>query len=128
MPNAETYTALGQLARVQGRPDEAETLFLRGAALAQGIGHLWHEGSSYWLAAKVALDRGDAAVALDRLRDALKLMVAEGDRTSTLVGLHTLASAIAMKPTSGCCGIPTTPPAATTRASSCGSRRTAPAP
>ena len=93
---SETYTALGQLARVQGRPDEAETLFLRGAALAQDIGHLWHEGSSYWLAAKVALDRGDAAAALDRLRDALRLMVAEGDRTSTLVGLHTLASAVAM--------------------------------
>lgn len=93
---SETYTALGQLARVQGRPDEAETLFLRGAALARDIGHRWHEGSSYWLAAKVALDRGDELIALDRLRDALELMVIEGDRTSTLVGLHTLASAIAM--------------------------------
>ena len=92
---SETYTALGQLARVQGRPDEAEALFLQGAALAREIGHRWHEGSSYWLAAKVALDRGDAAIALDRLRDALNLMVGEGDRTSTLVGLHTLASALA---------------------------------
>jgi hypothetical protein len=92
---SEAYTALGQLARVLGRPDEAEALFLEGAAIARDIGHRWHEGSSYWLAAKVALDRGDAATATDRMRASLRLITSEGDRTSTLVGLHTMSAALA---------------------------------
>jgi predicted ATPase len=92
---AEAFSALGLLARVQGRPDESERLFLEGAAIAKEVGYRWHEGSSLWLAAKVALDRGDAAIAEKRIRDALNLIVSERDRTSTLVGLHTMAAALA---------------------------------
>jgi predicted ATPase len=92
---AETYTALGQLARFAGRADEAEGLFLEGAAIANRIGHHWQEGSALWCAAKLALDSGDASLARDRLRRAIELNVADGDRTSTLAGIHTMAGALA---------------------------------
>jgi predicted ATPase len=93
---SETYTALGQVARLRGDPREAERLFLTGAAVAERIGHQWQQASALWSAAKVALDRSDADVARHRLCQAIDLNVCEDDVTSTLMGLHTVAGALAL--------------------------------
>jgi predicted ATPase len=93
---SETYTALGQIARLRGDPREAERLFLAGAAVAERIGHHWQHASALWGAAKVALERGDAGEARLRLCYAIELNVGEDDLTSTLAGLHTLAGALAL--------------------------------
>lgn len=91
----EAFTALGQIARAQGRLEESEALLLKGVAGAHEIGHRWQESSASWMLAKVALDRGDSRTAADRVKLCIRLMWSEGDRTSTLVGLHTLAAASA---------------------------------
>jgi predicted ATPase len=93
----EAFTALGQIARARGDLVRAEALLLEGAAGAREIGHHWQASSASWVAAKVALDRGDPDTAADRLGLSIRLMWAEGDRTSTLVGLHTMAAAVAMQ-------------------------------
>jgi predicted ATPase len=91
----DTVAALGQLYRFTGRAEQAEELLLQGASLARGTGHRWAEGNLLWIAAKIALDRGDADAAAERLRGMLGYMAGEGDRTSTLVGLHTMAAILA---------------------------------
>jgi predicted ATPase len=93
----EAFTALGQIARARGDLARAETLLLEGVDGALEIGHHWQASSASWVAAKVALDRGDSGTAADRVGLCIRLMWAEGDQTSTLVGLHTMAAAIAMR-------------------------------
>jgi predicted ATPase len=93
---SETYTALGQIARLRGDGREAERLFLAGAAVAERIGHRWQQASALWSASKVALDEGEGDVAHLRLCQAIALNVAEDDLTSTLTGLHTAAGTLAL--------------------------------
>jgi predicted ATPase len=93
----EAFTALGQIARARGDLARAEALLLEGVAGAREIGHSWQASSASWVAAKVALDRLDPAAAAERVDLCIRLMWAEGDRTSTLVGLHTMAAALAMQ-------------------------------
>jgi predicted ATPase len=93
---SETYTALGQIARLRGDGREAERLFLTGAAVAESIGHRWQQASALWSASKVALDEAEAAVAHLRLCHAIALNIGEDDLTSTLTGLHTAAGALAL--------------------------------
>jgi predicted ATPase len=87
--------ALGQLLRQKGQLGEAEQMLLGGAALAAECGNHWLQASSMWIAAKIALEVGDVTLGLERLRLVLRLQAAEGDISSTLVGLHTTAAALA---------------------------------
>jgi predicted ATPase len=93
----EAFTALGQIARARGDLSRAETLLLEGVEGALEIGHHWQASSASWVAAKIALDRGDPDTAAERVGLCIRLMRAEGDQTSTLVGLHTMAAALAMQ-------------------------------
>jgi predicted ATPase len=93
---AESYTALGQVARLRGDLRAAERLFLAGAAVAERIGHRWQHASALWSASKVALDEGEAGVAHPRLCQAIALNVGEDDLSSTLTGLHTAAGSLAL--------------------------------
>jgi predicted ATPase len=93
---AEASSALGQLLRLRGDVAEAQRVLLDSAAIAREGGNRWLEGSSLWIAAKIDLDVDDADSALARLRSCLRLQAHEGDLTSTLVGLHTAAAALAV--------------------------------
>jgi hypothetical protein len=92
----EAFTALGQISRAHGDLETAEALLLEGVAGAGAIGHHWQASSASWLAAKVALDRGDPTTAARRVGLCIERMWAEGDQTSTLVGIHTMAAALAL--------------------------------
>jgi predicted ATPase len=92
---AEASMALGQLLRQRGQLGEAEQMLLAGAAMAAECGNHWLQASSLWIAAKIALEAGHVALALERLRLVLRLQSADGDISSTLVGLHTMAAALA---------------------------------
>jgi predicted ATPase len=92
---AEASTAWGQLLRLRGDAAGAERVLVEAADTARESGNRWLEGSALWIAAKVALDRDDARAAIERLRYILSLQAGEGDVTSTLVGLHTMAGALA---------------------------------
>ena len=91
----EAFTVLGQIARAEGRIEESQALLLEGVAAAHEIGHRWQESSASWVLAKIALDQGDPRAAAERVRLCIRLMWSEGDWTSTLVGLHTMAAAAA---------------------------------
>jgi predicted ATPase len=92
---AQASMTLGQILRQKGQLGEAEQMLLAGAAIAAECGNHWLQASSLWIAAKIALEVEDVALALQRLRLVLRLQSAEGDISSTLVGLHTTAAALA---------------------------------
>nr|WP_269205011.1 BTAD domain-containing putative transcriptional regulator [Motilibacter aurantiacus] len=92
---AEAYQTLGLVARLRGEAARAQELLDEGAQIAIECGHLWAAASIGWIAAKAGLDRGDPHDTLRRLVPILRDLYEEHDRTSTLVGVHTLAGALA---------------------------------
>ena len=92
---AEAMITLGNIARGRGELERAEGLVLKGIEQAAQAGYWWQERMSRWTAAKVALDRGEPDVAIERLRGVTQDLVRAGDRAGALMALHALAAAVA---------------------------------
>lgn len=76
-----------------GQHEQAHAAVERSLRLAEQSGHLWAAGAAAWLAGNVALDGDDADGATKVLLRSLGH--AEGDMSSTLIGLQSLAGALA---------------------------------
>ena len=93
---AEVAMPRGQLLRAVGRPREAIAVLQEGQAAGAACGHRWAVGSLAWMEAKARLDLRQPAAAAVLLSSATRSFATQGDRTSTLAGLHTMAAAAAM--------------------------------
>ncbi len=93
---AEVAMPRGQLLRALGRPAEAIPVLQEGQAAGAACGHRWAVGSLAWIEAKARLDLRDPVGAATLLVGAVTSFARQGDRTSTLAGLHTAAAAAAM--------------------------------
>lgn len=93
---ADALMVHGQVLRLANDSGGATAALEEAVTVARACGHEWAAGSALWIAAKVALDADDPSTAIERLRLAIRLNEPEGDVTSTLVGLHTLARALAV--------------------------------
>jgi predicted ATPase/DNA-binding SARP family transcriptional activator len=90
---AEIAMTLGQFARAAGDAEGALAHLDRAEALAAELGHSWAWASVQWVRAKVLLDLGLGAPALQSLAAMVRLASGEGDATGTLAGLLTAVGA-----------------------------------
>ncbi|WP_370327037.1 BTAD domain-containing putative transcriptional regulator [Euzebya sp.] len=88
---AELEMVRGQVRRAQGRVDEALATLERSRERAERWKHGYIHGSSGWIMAKTLLDVGRAAEAGPLLADTIRRLATQGDRSSTIAGLHTMA-------------------------------------
>ncbi|GLW28270.1 BTAD domain-containing putative transcriptional regulator [Actinoplanes regularis] len=89
---AEALMSLGTAHYRAGRLDRAAEALTASIEAAERAGHVWCHGSSSWLLAKCRVAQGRFDAEVERmLADALARTYAEGDRTSWIVKLTTLA-------------------------------------
>ncbi|HSK25497.1 MAG TPA: BTAD domain-containing putative transcriptional regulator [Jiangellales bacterium] len=87
---------LGQVLRSQGRADEAIATLEEAVRVGTSCGHAWSAGSAAWIRLKVIMDGGDGPAALAAAVPLVQQVSIEGDVTSWLVGVHSLAGALAL--------------------------------
>ena len=89
---AEVDMVRGQLRRAQGRPEEAITVLTRAREQAEATGNSYAAASAVWILAKTLLDLGRHVEAARGLAEILRELVAQGDRSSTITSIHTIAA------------------------------------
>ncbi|WP_210503450.1 AfsR/SARP family transcriptional regulator [Nocardioides xinjiangensis] len=92
---AEVLMVEGQLLRAIGDHEGAADTLQRATAIADQHHHGWAVGSTLWIAAKVAWDRGRPEEALEHATRAAVRQRSDGDVTSWLVSLHVAAGCAA---------------------------------
>ncbi len=89
---AERAMVAGQLRRARHDPRGALAVLTEAEDLAEECGHTWAWGSARWIAAKIMIDAGCGVEAAQVLVEVLQRFTTDGDRTSALAVLHTLAA------------------------------------
>ncbi|GAA0947240.1 BTAD domain-containing putative transcriptional regulator [Actinocorallia libanotica] len=99
----EALMITGMLLRFAGLIDEARRTLAESAALAERCGYVFILSSSLWLVMKIDLDLGACERALAGGMDMVLRLDENGDVTSWVVAVHSLAAALARtgSPTEG---------------------------
>ncbi|MEV0970671.1 AfsR/SARP family transcriptional regulator [Microtetraspora glauca] len=93
---AEMMMIRGQITRATGDFRLAAAQLIQAADIADLCGHDWASVSSWWIAAKVSMDLGDAERAIRQAAHAVVQLDRRLDVTSWLAGVHVLAGALGM--------------------------------
>ena len=92
----EALLTRGMLERLTGRLETAAETLEQARAVAVTAGNSWAAGSASWIAAKVALDRGQPAQAHGSFAESLRQAVVDDDVASGLVNLLGIAGLAAL--------------------------------
>ncbi|WP_148086017.1 BTAD domain-containing putative transcriptional regulator [Actinocorallia herbida] len=100
---AEGLMITGMLLRFAGLITEARAHLAESVTVADGCGYVFIHCSSLWLLAKIDMDLGAPEKALTGSWDMLLRLDENGDVTSWVVAVHTLAAALTLsgRPTDG---------------------------
>lgn len=89
---AEVDMVRGQVRRSQGRIEDAIAVLERSRERADRWDNTYVWASSGWILSKILLDQQRPVDAGRVMAEALRRLAEQGDRSSTLAGLHTMAS------------------------------------
>ncbi|MEO3781984.1 BTAD domain-containing putative transcriptional regulator [Actinocorallia sp. B10E7] len=100
---AEALMITGMLLRFAGLISEARVTLAESAVIAERCSYVFVRSSSQWLTMKIDLDLGEYDRALEAGLDMLLHLDENGDITSWVVAVHSLAAALALtgSPTEG---------------------------